>query len=44
MRKGVNKENILKEDDRILISYGGETEDEIEEQLKELDSQIINKK
>ena len=35
---------VIQEDDRILISYGGETEDEIEEQLKELDSQIINKK
>ena len=35
---------VIQEDDRILISYGSETEDEIEEQLKELDSQIINKK
>ena len=35
---------VVQEDDRILISYGNETEDEIEEQLKELDSQIINKK
>ena len=35
---------VVQEDDRILISYGAETEDEIEEQLKELDSQIINKK
>jgi len=35
---------VIQEDDRILISYGDEDEDEIEEQLKELDSQIINKK
>jgi len=35
---------VVQEDDRILISYGAETEDEIEEQLKELDSQMINKK
>ena len=35
---------VIQEDDRILISYGDETEDEIEEQLAELDSQMINKK
>jgi len=32
---------ILEDDDRILISFGPETPDEIEEQLMELDSQII---
>jgi hypothetical protein len=35
---------IIQEDDRIMISYGDETQDEIEEQLAELDSQIISKK
>ena len=35
---------VIQEDDRILISYGDETEDEIEEQLAELDSEMINKK
>jgi len=32
---------ILEDDDRILISFGPETPEEIEEQLIELDSQII---
>ena len=32
---------FLKTDDRILISFGPETPEEIEEQLIELDSQII---
>jgi|TARA_B110000014_G_C20115624_1_gene589111 hypothetical protein len=35
---------VIQEDDRILVSYGDENKDEIEEQLKELDSQMINKK
>ena len=35
---------VIEEDDRILISYGDETEKEIEEQLAELDAQMINKK
>ncbi len=38
------RQYVIQEDDRILISYGDETEDEIEEQLAELDSQMINKK
>ena len=32
---------VLEDDDRILISFGPETPEEIEEQLIELDSQII---
>ena len=32
---------VLEESDRILITYGSETPEQIEEQLKELDSQII---
>ena len=32
---------VLEDDDRILISFGPETPEEIEEQLLELDSQII---
>ena len=32
---------VLEEGDRILISFGPETPEEIEEQLMELDSQII---
>jgi len=32
---------VLADDDRILISFGPETPEEIEEQLIELDSQII---
>ena len=38
------REYVVQEDDRILISYGAETQDEIEEQLAELDAQILNKK
>ena len=38
--KDVN-DYVLEEDDRILITYGSETPEEIEEQLKELDSQLI---
>lgn len=34
---------VLQEDDRILISYGNETPEQIEAQLVELDSQIILK-
>ena len=33
---------VLEEGDRILITYGSETPEQIEEQLKELDSQIIS--
>jgi hypothetical protein len=32
---------VVQNDDRILISYGGETEEQIIAQLNELDSQII---
>jgi hypothetical protein len=32
---------VVQDDDRILISYGGETEIQINQQLNELDSQII---
>jgi len=32
---------VIQDDDRILISYGGETEEQINQQLNELDSQII---
>ena len=32
---------VLEEGDRILITYGNETPEQIEEQLVELDSQII---
>jgi len=32
---------VLEDADRILISYGSETPEQIEDQLKELDSQII---
>ena len=32
---------VLEDDDRILITYGSETPEEIEAQLRELDSQII---
>lgn len=34
---------VLQDDDRILISYGNETPDQIDEQLADLDSQQINK-
>ncbi len=34
-------DHVLEEDDRILITYGSETPEQIEEQLMELDSQII---
>ena len=33
---------VIEDGDRILISYGSETQEEINEQLMELDSQIIN--
>ena len=32
---------VLEDGDRILITYGSETPEQIEEQLKELDSQVI---
>ena len=32
---------VFEEGDRVLITYGNETPEQIEEQLKELDSQII---
>ena len=34
-------DHVVQNDDRILISYGGETEEQIIAQLNELDSQII---
>jgi len=34
-------DHVVQDDDRILISYGGETEEQINQQLNELDSQII---
>ncbi len=34
---------VLEDQDRILISYGSESQEQIEEQLEELDSQLINK-
>ena len=33
---------VLKDQDRILISYGSENQEQIEEQLEELDSQLIS--
>ena len=38
--KDIN-DHVLDEGDRILITYGNETPEQIEEQLMELDSQII---
>jgi len=38
--KDIN-DHVLEEGDRILITYGNETPEQIEEQLMELDSQII---
>lgn len=35
------KDYVLQEGDKILISYGNQTQDEIDEQLLELDSQVI---
>jgi len=35
--------HVGQEDDRVLISYGNETPEEIEEQLQELDSQAIRR-
>ena len=32
---------VLEEEDRILITYGSESREQIEEQLEELDSQLI---
>jgi len=34
-------DHVVQNDDRILISYGGETEEQVIAQLNELDSQII---
>ena len=34
-------DHVIQDDDRILISYGGETETQIVDQLDELNSQII---
>jgi len=33
--------HVGQEDDRVLISYGNETPEEIEEQLREVDAQIV---
>jgi len=33
---------VLEDQDRILISYGSESQEQIEEQLEELDSQLIS--
>ena len=35
------RDYVIKDEDRILISYGSESQEEIEEQLLELDAQII---
>ena len=35
------RDHIFEDGDRILISFGSETPEQIEEQLLELDSQII---
>jgi hypothetical protein len=35
---------VIAEDDRILISYGNESQEDIDKQLAELDAQMINKK
>ena len=37
------REYVVMEEDRILISYGSEDQDAIEQQLSELDSQMINR-
>ena len=37
------RDYVVMEDDRILISYGNEDQDAIEQQLSELDSQMINR-
>ena len=37
------REYVVMEEDRILISYGNEDQDMIEQQLAELDSQMINR-
>lgn len=34
---------VINEDDRILISYGNQNQTEIDEQLRELDSQVIRR-
>ena len=37
------REYVVMEDDRVLISYGNEDQEVIEQQLAELDSQMINR-
>ena len=37
------RDYVVMEEDRILISYGSEDQDTIEQQLSELDSQMINR-
>lgn len=37
------KNYVIEEDDRILISYGNQNQTEIDDQLRELDSQVIRK-
>jgi len=37
------REYVVMEEDRILVSYGSDDEDTIEQQLSELDSQMINR-
>ena len=37
------RDYVVMEEDRILISYGSEDQDAIEQQLSELDSQMINR-
>ena len=37
------REYVVMEEDRVLISYGNEDQDAIEQQLSELDSQMINR-
>jgi hypothetical protein len=36
-------DHVLEEDDRILISFGNENQTQIDEQLRELDSQLIQR-
>ena len=37
------RDYVVMEEDRILISYGSEEQDAIEEQLSEVDAQMINR-
>ncbi|CAE6498975.1 MAG: protein-disulfide isomerase [Candidatus Nitrosotenuis sp.] len=34
---------VIQEDDRILISYGNQSQEEIDDQLRELDAQVIRR-